>query len=473
MGGLRDIREHRRIDLCYNDAMTNQGNVLKILHLNDLHSHFENYPKIKRFFTDQAVGYTDVLRFDIGDNVDRSHALTEATYGQANISLMNELQLTAATIGNNEGLGLPKERLDRLYQSANFDVVLANLKDKAKQPSWAIEKKTVVTSFGMTIDIFGLTAPYPLAYPHMGWDILDPQDILAQQLSTSTADFTILLSHLGWRFDEQAASQFTNLDLILGSHTHHIYEYGKYIDGTMLAAAGRYGEHVGDITLIFDEHFQCIQSDIIAEEVRHLPSLPADKTVIDGLEMEGHELLQAQQITDLSHPFINQAPDYTAAHVVAEILGAYYQVSTVVMNSGMIVQDIPQVLTMDALHDILPHSIRMVKLTVTGRELKEIMQELHQVGNYLKTQKIVGMGFRGKVFGDIITVGLSEHQGQLFYQGEVIDEAVYYTVLVPDQYIFASYFPILKASGTAEIQFPKFMREIVADYLRTDSYPEV
>lgn len=75
----------------------------------------------------------------------------------------------------------------------------------------------------------------------------------------------------------------------------------------MLAAAGRYGEHVGDITLIFGEHFQCIQSDIVAEEVRHLPSYPADKTVIDGLEMEGHELLQAQQITSC-HPFINQAP---------------------------------------------------------------------------------------------------------------------------------------------------------------------
>lgn len=120
--------------------MTTQENVLKILHLNDLHSHFENYPKIKRFFADKSVGYSDVLRFDIGDNVDRSHALSEATLGQANVELMNALDLTAATIGNNEGLGLPKEKLDKLYANANFDVVLANLKDKGKQPSWAVEK---------------------------------------------------------------------------------------------------------------------------------------------------------------------------------------------------------------------------------------------------------------------------------------------------------------------------------------------
>ena len=48
--------------------MTPQENVLKILHLNDLHSHFENYPKIKRFFADKSAGFSDVLRFDIGDH---------------------------------------------------------------------------------------------------------------------------------------------------------------------------------------------------------------------------------------------------------------------------------------------------------------------------------------------------------------------------------------------------------------------
>src|SRR5574337_420739 len=97
--------------------MINQENVLKILHLNDLHSHFENYPKIKRFFREKSVGFSDVLRFDIGDNVDRSHPLTEVTLGKGNIALMNYLQLTAATIGNNEGLGLRSEEHTSELQS--------------------------------------------------------------------------------------------------------------------------------------------------------------------------------------------------------------------------------------------------------------------------------------------------------------------------------------------------------------------
>ncbi len=445
--------------------MTTQENVLKILHLNDLHSHFENYPKIKRFFADKSVGYSDVLRFDIGDNVDRSHALSEATLGQANVELMNALDLTAATIGNNEGLGLPKEKLDKLYANANFDVVLANLKDKGKQPSWAVEKKRVTTSFGMTIDIFGLTAPYPLAYPQMGWDILEPESVLAQQLLESDADFTILLSHLGWRFDEQAAMTFDNLNLILGAHTHHLYEYGKYMNDTMLAAAGRYGEYVGEVTLRFDDDFQCIQSEIMAEDVRHLVALPGDKEWIQHQANQGHEILQDCQVAELSQSFTNRLPEYEATQFVAGLMGGYYQVPAVVLNSGMIVEEIPQHLTLDDLHDILPHSIRMVKFTVTGLELLSIMRELYDVGNYLKTQRIVGMGFRGKQFGDIVTQGLDNQNDELIYQGSPVIATQTYVVLMPDQYLFASYFPILKSSGSAEIQFPRFMREIVADDL--------
>lgn len=447
--------------------MTTQKHVLKILHLNDLHSHFENYPKIKRFFQEKSQGFSDVLRFDLGDNIDRSHALSEATLGQANIALMNDLNLTAATIGNNEGLGLPKATLDNLYETANFNIVLANLKDQGQQPAWAVTQKRVTTTFGMTIDIFGLTAPYPLAYPEMGWDILSPESVLAQLLSESDADFTILLSHLGWRFDEQVAANFDNLNLVLGSHTHHLYEYGKYINDTMLAAAGRYGEYVGEITLTFDAHFHCIQSDIIAEDVRHLATEAGDNAFVSQLEQKGHAQLQAQAVAHLPQVLTNDTPDYKATQFVAASMGHFYQVPAVVLNSGLIVEAIPQILTLDDLHDILPHSIRMVKLTLTGQELRAVMQELYEVGNYLKTQHIVGMGFRGKQFGDMVTHGLTYQHQQLVYQGQAVQDMATYVILVPDQYLFASYFPILKNSGQAEIQFPRFMREIVADDLKS------
>ena len=68
---------------------------LVILHTNDLHSHFENWPKIRRFMlgtraAEQAQG-ASVLAFDDGDVMDRSVPLTEATDGQINIQLLNAI----------------------------------------------------------------------------------------------------------------------------------------------------------------------------------------------------------------------------------------------------------------------------------------------------------------------------------------------------------------------------------------------
>jgi 2',3'-cyclic-nucleotide 2'-phosphodiesterase (5'-nucleotidase family) len=174
-------------------------------------------------------------------------------------------------------------------------------------------------------------------------------------------------------------------------------------------------------------------------------------------------------VAQLSQAFTNRLPEYEATQFVAGIIGEYYQVPAVVLNSGMIVEEIPQQLTLDDLHDILPHSIRMVKFTVTGLELLSIMQELYDIGNYLKTQRIVGMGFRGKQFGDIVTRGLDNQNNELLYQGSPVILTQTYAILVPDQYLFASYFPILKSSGSAEIQFPKFMRDYADDLSNRDN----
>lgn len=60
---------------------------LRIVHTNDLHSHFEQFPKIKRYLhqaqNDKSVDQT--FTFDAGDFMDRSHPLSDATEGQANI----------------------------------------------------------------------------------------------------------------------------------------------------------------------------------------------------------------------------------------------------------------------------------------------------------------------------------------------------------------------------------------------------
>ena len=110
---------------------------IRILHINDLHSHFEQYPQLKRAVDDLSQTDRELIKIDLGDNVDKSHPLSDATAGRFNVALMNELGIDYATIGNNEGIGLAKEELDCLYEQAKFQPIIGNLKDEGRQPEWA------------------------------------------------------------------------------------------------------------------------------------------------------------------------------------------------------------------------------------------------------------------------------------------------------------------------------------------------
>lgn len=44
---------------------------IHLMHTNDMHSHFENWPRIQRFLLEKQRNYTQSYTFDIGDAIDR------------------------------------------------------------------------------------------------------------------------------------------------------------------------------------------------------------------------------------------------------------------------------------------------------------------------------------------------------------------------------------------------------------------
>src|SRR5699024_3774060 len=96
-----------------------------------------------------------------------------------------------------------------------------------------------------------VTTYYEKLYSLLGWEIAEPFEMLARILeeikNKEQADMIIVLSHLGIYDDEKIADVFPQVDLVLGSHTHHHLPEGKMVNETILAACGRYGEYVGEI----------------------------------------------------------------------------------------------------------------------------------------------------------------------------------------------------------------------------------
>src|SRR5699024_8149802 len=105
---------------------------IHLYYTNDLHSHFENWPKITAFLNkkkQEAARYEAyTLTVDIGDHMDRINPSSEAKWVKANVTILNEAEYDIINLVNNEGITHGHDELDHLYDDASYDVVCANLK---------------------------------------------------------------------------------------------------------------------------------------------------------------------------------------------------------------------------------------------------------------------------------------------------------------------------------------------------------
>lgn len=112
-------------------------------------------------------------------------------------------------------------------------------------------------------------------------------------------DYLILLSHLGITMDKYLANEFKELNLIIGSHTHHLLENGLVVNQSMLAAAGKWGRYIGDIRLEFDVNHQLVQQQVNTVKTADLQTLPGDAKEIAGYVERGEALLAHEHVATL------------------------------------------------------------------------------------------------------------------------------------------------------------------------------
>lgn len=450
---------------------------ITILHTNDLHSHFENWPRIRRYLktTRQQVmadGAT-VYTFDLGDHVDRVHPVSEATNGQQNIQLMNQIGYDGVTIGNNEGLGFVRAQLDHLYDHANFPVILGNLRtpDTHELPDWAIDHRLLTTAAGTRLLVLGLTAPYHLTYPLAGWQILDVQPTLAALLQRYAGQFDVcvLLSHLGLDVDRLLAKRFPQVTVIIGSHTHHLLPHGEHDHQSLLAAAGKFGRYIGKIELSITADHQVKSAVASVTETATLPVADGDTAEITGLQDLGESILSEQRVANL--PTAMEADPTGQPRLVREGLHAiaeYAGTQAAILNAGLFLQDLPSgVVNQNQLHQLLPHNMHVMTVTLSGYDLWRLVQEFELARLFLRRFPQKGMGFRGKIFGELNYLGLAYDAvtHQVTWRGEPLSPTRQYRIAMVDHYLFIPFFPTISIVGKNQILYDDLLREVFAQYL--------
>jgi 5'-nucleotidase len=439
---------------------------IHIYHTNDVHSHLENWPRISQFLTQKKEIHQekdeDVLLFDIGDFIDRWHPYTEATMGKVNIDLLNECQYTAVTIGNNEGINLPHDDLNQLYENAQFDVLLANLyQQKDGFPTWVKPYKIYHTKKGTRVGVIGLTAYFAHLYELLGWKLTEPITELKKWLEPlkRESDIIILLSHLGIDEDERIAVDFPGIDVILGAHTHHFLETGKLVGETLIGAAGKYGYFVGQVTLNLNKQKTVTHKKAKLYDSKELPKVQNEQEIIAVYEAKGKALLN-KKVTTLSKPLENDLFHETEfSLLLCRALREWCNSDCAMINAGLLLGSLSGDVTDYDLLTICPHPINPCVIELTGKELEVVLWQTKDED--LPHKQIKGLGFRGTVLGVFVYDRISFDEKIIYIDGKELDHEKIYKLALPDMFTFGHFFKEVLPHKEKKYFLPEFLRDLL------------
>lgn len=226
-------------------AAPDQAFDLTILHTNDVHAHVDQYnrngarctaedeaeglciagtPRLQTLVEEVRAAEDNVLLVDAGDQFQGTlfYALFKA---DVITDTMNAMGYDAMTVGNHEFDDGPTE-LAHLADGATFPVVSSNL-DVSAEPLLAgkIPTYTVVTKGGEQIGIVGVSTPETENISSPGPNVVfdDPATSVQAAVDALTGmgvDKIVALSHMGYEEDLALAAAVSDVDVIVGGHSH-------------------------------------------------------------------------------------------------------------------------------------------------------------------------------------------------------------------------------------------------------------
>lgn len=444
---------------------------IHIFHTNDLHSHFEYWPRMQQFIKKQRLEFAELgepsFLLDVGDHLDRSNIYTEATLGKGNVKLLNEAQYDVVTIGNNEGITLSFEDLYTLYDGANFEVVVANLQPvNGESPKWLKPFTILKTKYDTTIGVIGATALFDTFYEELNWKISNPREKLINlaNMLKDKVDILVCLSHLGITEDELLAQECPSIDVIFGSHTHHLFMEGKVVNNVLLTGCGKFGAYTGHLTLQFDRHQRrLISKEEIAIENSLLPEIDDEGSFIENLYDAGKQLLETpvfQTNKSYNKEWFHHSQ---LSKLFSEALLNFTNADCSMFNAGIFLEGLRKgTITNYDIHRILPHPINACVIELTGRELKEVF--LATKNEEWPLLELKGLGFRGSIFGKMLTYDFYlNRERELIVKGKKANLNETYRLATLDMYTFGFFFPNFKYAKK-KYYLPMFLRDILVEY---------
>jgi 5'-nucleotidase len=254
---------------------------LTILHTNDVHSRIDPFPmndpkypglggvaRRAALINKIRKEEKNVILLDAGD-IFQGTPYFNLYGGEPELKLMSTMGYDAATIGNHDfdngidGLARQMHHMNFPFVNVNYDFNDTPLEDKII--SFKIIKKDGIKTgvFGLGIKLDGLVDSRLYGNTKYFDPILFAEKTSFKLKNDYHCDMIICLSHLGYKYsdkkisDEILAKETSNIDLIIGGHTHtFLDEPVRYRNRTghevLVAQTGWAGIRLGRIDYFFD-----------------------------------------------------------------------------------------------------------------------------------------------------------------------------------------------------------------------------
>lgn len=246
---------------------------LVIVHVNDTHSHVEPVRSGEyegRGGVIERAVIVDSLRAKYGDDrvlllhagdFSQGTSYFSTLKGQLEPKMINAFRYDCITIGNHEFDNDIEALTQRLSMLENIKVTCANIDVSQFELSEYVKPYSIVEKAGMKIGIIGLTsnlsanvsATISSRIPQL--DNVEVVNKWSSHLENEeNCDMIILLSHLGFKEDMAIIPQVSNIDLVVGGHSHTFVDDFTYVadaDGieVPIIQAGCWGEVLGEISI--------------------------------------------------------------------------------------------------------------------------------------------------------------------------------------------------------------------------------
>jgi 2',3'-cyclic-nucleotide 2'-phosphodiesterase/3'-nucleotidase/5'-nucleotidase len=322
-----------------------------------------------------------VVRIDAGDEMSGT-PVSNFAFGRPVIAAFNASAIDAAAIGDHE-FDWTVDTLRARLREARYQFVSANLTDTAgRVPDW-VEPWTLITRGGARVAIIGLTTtttpantrPRNVAGLMFGNLTAAVQRVLPA--ARAAADFVLVAAHAGETEITDLAHGLDSgsVDLIVAGHTHQRVD--TMVHGIPIVQAGTSGQAIAVVDFI--RRAGGLGRQVRARlETPWADSVTPDTALANDLArvQRAADSITSQPVTTLRLNLRRDGDEYPLGRLVADAYQNMGRADVGLINSGGIRADLAAgPVSYGALYEVLPFRNRVVRLSVSGALLRQMLEQ--------------------------------------------------------------------------------------------------